>query len=76
VVIALVLGYGLMRLPYDEVLGIVAGVTGNPAILAYASDSVPTNQPELGYAIVFPTSTIIKIVAVQVLLVLFGGKSG
>jgi len=76
VLIALLLGYGLMRLPYDEVLGIVAGVTGNPAILAYASASVPTNKPELGYAIVFPTSTIIKIVAVQVLLVLFGGKSG
>lgn len=71
VFVALAISYGLMRMPYDEALGIVAGVTGNPAILAYAADSVPTNKPELGYAIVFPTSTVIKIVAVQVLLVLF-----
>ncbi|MBW4466612.1 MAG: hypothetical protein KME07_14400 [Pegethrix bostrychoides GSE-TBD4-15B] len=73
-VVGVALGLGVaLRLPYDELLGIVAGVTGNPAILAYASASVPTNKPELGYAIVFPTSTIIKIVAVQVLLVLFAG---
>ena len=73
VVVALAVSYGLMQMPYDEALGVVAGVTGNPAILAYAAASVPTNKPELGYAIVFPTSTILKIVAVQMLLVLFGG---
>ncbi|GFE67726.1 aspartate:alanine exchanger family transporter [Chroococcus sp. FPU101] len=71
VFVAFILGSGFMRLSFDEVLGVVAGVTGNPAILAYAAKSVPTNKPELGYAIVFPTSTIIKIVVVQVLLVLF-----
>lgn len=69
VLLAMVLGATLLRLRCDDLLGVVAGVTGNPAILAYASRSVPTNQPELGYAIVFPTSTIIKIIVVQVLLV-------
>jgi putative transport protein len=68
---ALGIGYGLMRLPFDQVLGVIAGVTGNPAILAYASKAVPTNQPELGYAIVFPLSTIIKIIVVQVILAPF-----
>jgi putative transport protein len=72
VLVAMILGYWLMKLTFDEVLGVVAGVTGNPAILAYAAKSVPTNKPELGYAIVFPSSTIIKIIIVQVLLVLFG----
>lgn len=71
VLLAMVLGYGLMKLPFDEVLGVIAGVTGNPAILAYAAKSVPTDKPELSYAIVFPSSTIVKIIAVQVLLVLF-----
>jgi hypothetical protein len=28
-------------------------VTGNPAILAYASRSVPTDRPDLGYALTF-----------------------
>lgn len=68
VVAAFGLGCGLFRVSFDEVLGIVAGVTGNPAILAYAAKSVPTNKPELGYAIVFPSSTIIKIIVVQILL--------
>ncbi|GAB4477130.1 MAG: aspartate:alanine exchanger family transporter [Elainellaceae cyanobacterium] len=71
VVAAFVVGCGLFRASFDEALGIVAGVTGNPAILAYAAKSVPTNKPELGYAIVFPSSTIIKIIVVQILLVWF-----
>jgi putative transport protein len=68
VLLAMALGTWLFRVRFDDLLGVVAGVTGNPAILAYASKAVPTNQPELGYAIVFPTSTIIKIIVVQVLL--------
>jgi len=71
VLIVTVLSYSLIRMPFDELLGVLAGVTGNPAILAYASKTVPTNQPELGYAIVFPSSTIIKIIVVQVIVALF-----
>lgn len=71
VVVALAIAYGGMKMPFDEAIGIVAGVTGNPAILSYASAAVPTNKPELGYAIVFPTSTIIKIIVVQILLTVF-----
>ncbi len=70
VIVSLILGYWLFNLSFDEVLGIIAGVTGNPAILAYASDVVPTNKPELGYAIIFPTSTLIKILVIQGVLVL------
>lgn len=67
VAIALILSYFLFRFPFDEMAGVVAGVTGNPAILAYASKIVPTNKPELGYALVFPTTTILKIVVVQLI---------
>ncbi|MFM7425712.1 MAG: aspartate:alanine exchanger family transporter [Elainella sp.] len=66
VLLALLLGTWFLRLPFDDLLGVVAGVTGNPAILAYASRAVPTQAPELGYAIVFPTSTIIKIIMAQI----------
>ncbi|ELR97062.1 aspartate:alanine exchanger family transporter [Gloeocapsa sp. PCC 73106] len=68
VLISLVLSYFVFRFPFDEMVGVVAGVTGNPAILAYASKIVPTNKPELGYAFVFPTTTILKIVIVQLIL--------
>ena len=38
------------------------------AILAAASRLAPTDRPDIGYAICFPSATIVKIVAVQVLL--------
>jgi len=71
VIATFAIGLWLIRTPFDELLGLVAGVTGNPAILSYAAKSVPTNKPELSYAIVFPTTTIIKIIVVQILLALF-----
>lgn len=72
VVFATIFGNLVYRTRFDELLGIISGVTGNPAVLAYASKSVPTNLPELGYAITFPTSTIFKIIVVQVLLEILG----
>jgi putative transport protein len=67
VAISGILSYFLFRFPFDEMVGVVAGVTGNPAILAYASKLVPNNKPEFGYALVFPTSTILKIIVVQLI---------
>jgi putative transport protein len=40
-------------MPFDELLGIASGVTGNPAILAYADKLAPTDRPDLGYAVIF-----------------------
>jgi len=33
----------------------------NPAILAYSNKLAPTDRPDLGYAMIFPGMTIIKI---------------
>jgi hypothetical protein len=41
---------------------------GGPAILAAAGRLAPTDKPDLGYAICFPATTIVRIIAVQVLL--------
>jgi putative transport protein len=67
VLIVLVGGY-LLRIPFDDLLGVCAGSTGNPAILAAAGRLAPTERPDIGYAICFPSTTIVKIIAVQVLL--------
>lgn len=61
----LVLGL-LLRMPYDELAGVVAGGCGNPAILAYASKLAPTDKPDLGYAMIFPGMTIAKILFVSI----------
>lgn len=71
VLLAMAFGTWLLRMPFDDLLGVISGVTGNPAILAYASRVVSSNKPELGYAIVFPTSTIIKIIVAQVVATWF-----
>jgi putative transport protein len=63
----LLMGLFVFRLPYDEVAGIVAGATGNPAILAYANKLTPTDQPDVGYAMIFPGMTIVKILFVNII---------
>ncbi len=71
VVPIMVIGLFVYRMPYDEVAGIVAGACGNPAILAYANKLTPTDRPDLGYAMIFPGMTIVKILFVDIAPALF-----
>lgn len=73
IVLTTLIGGHLMRIPFDDLLGITAGVTGNPAIAAYAAKQVPTDRPDIGYAMIFPGATIVKIIIVQ-LMIAFGGN--
>jgi putative transport protein len=66
VIVTMVVALAAFRLPFDSVAGIVAGATGNPAILAFANRIAPTDRPDIGYAMIFPSMTILKIVLVQV----------
>lgn len=67
-VLTVLVGGYLLRIPFDDLLGVCAGSTGNPAIVAAASRLAPTDRTDLGYAICFPSMTVVKIIAVQVLL--------
>lgn len=58
----------LLRIPFDDLLGMCAGCCGNPAVLAAAGRLAPTDRTDLGYAICFPATTVAKIICVQVLL--------
>jgi putative transport protein len=51
----------------------ISGATSNPAILAFASRTAPTDRPNVGYAMIFPSMTILKILFVQIAAVLLGG---
>jgi len=66
VLIVLLAGHYLMRLPYDDLLGVTSGATGNPAILVYSNQMAPTERPDIGYAMIFPSMTIVKVIAVQI----------
>jgi len=72
VAIVLFVGHYLTKIPFDDLLGVASGATGNPAILVYANRMTATERPDIGYAMIFPSMTIIKVIAVQVVGLLFG----
>jgi putative transport protein len=65
-IVVLVVGYYLMKIPYDDLVGVASGATGNPAILVYSTRMAPTERPDIGYAMIFPSMTIVKVIAVQI----------
>jgi putative transport protein len=76
VLIVLLIGHYLMRVPYDDLVGVVSGATGNPAILVYATRMAPTERPDIAYAMIFPSMTIVKVIAVQIVGLLVGVGAG
>ena len=64
--IVLLVGHYLMKIPYDDLVGVASGATGNPAILVYSTRMAPTERPDIGYAMIFPSMTIVKVIAVQI----------
>ena len=77
VLIVLLVGYFILKMNFDDLLGIASGATGNPAILAYGNSLAPTGKPDVNYAMIFPgVGTIVKIVAVQILAAAYAGAGG
>ena len=72
--IPLLIGHLVLKMPFDDLLGVTAGVTGTPAILAYAYRSYPSERVEICYAMIYPAATIVKIVIAQLLIAV--GASG
>jgi putative transport protein len=77
VLIVLLVGHYLMKIPYDDLVGVASGATGNPAILVYSTKMAPTERPDIGYAMIFPSMTIVKVICVQIVGLLAGaGAAG
>lgn len=70
VLIVLLVGHYVMKIPFDDLLGVASGATGNPAILVYSTKMAPTERPDIGYAMIFPSMTIVKVIAVQIIGIL------
>jgi putative transport protein len=67
--LALWVGHRLLGIPMSVLVGMVAGFQTQPAVLGYALEQTGNDLPSVGYASVYPTATISKIVLAQVLLV-------
>lgn len=65
--LALTLGYRL-GIPLAVLSGMVSGIHTQPAVLAFAVEKAKNDLPNVGYTMVFPVSTVGKIVFAQVLI--------
>jgi putative transport protein len=61
-------GHRALGIPFSLLSGMLAGLQTQPAVLGFATEQAGNDLPNLGYATVYPTATILKIVIVQVLL--------
>lgn len=65
--LTIVAGHKLLKIPFDALMGLVAGVHTQPACLAYANDQTHADAPNIAYASVYPAATIAKIIFAQLL---------
>ena len=66
--LALWVGYKLLKIPMTLLTGIVAGMQTQTAVLGYALEQTRNDLPNIGFASVYPAATITKIIVVQILL--------
>ena len=72
-ILALVIGYKVMRIPLGILIGVVAGMHTQPAVLAFALEQTDSELPNVGYAMVYPVAMIIKIILAQTILIFLTG---
>ena len=55
---------------FDDLLGIVAGAMGHPAILAYANQLAPTGRPSIVFGMIVPgVGVMLKVIIARVMVV-------
>jgi putative transport protein len=64
-------GHKLMHIPMGVMLGVLAGLQTQPAVLGFALEQSKNELPNIGYATVYPVALIAKILLAQLLLVIF-----
>ncbi len=70
VLLALTIGYKVLHIPMSLLIGIIAGIQTQPAVLGFALEQSGNEIPNIGYAEVYPIATIAKIIGAQLILTL------
>lgn len=71
-VVTLVIGYRLLKIPLGLLIGMLAGIQTQPAVLGFALEQTENELPNVGYAAVYPVALIFKIICAQLILALMG----
>jgi putative transport protein len=70
VLVVLLVGRFVLRVPDDALVGVMAGATGNPAIPAFGARLLQSDRVDVGYATIFPSMTIAKVIMAQLAVAL------
>ena len=63
----------ILKLNFMDLSGLIAGSMTDPPALAFASNIARSDAPTVGYATVYPLTTVLRILSAQILaIVLFG----
>jgi putative transport protein len=62
------IGYRLLKIPMSLLMGLLAGVQTQPAVLGFALEQTGNDLPNLGYASMFALAVIVKIIVAQLLV--------
>jgi putative transport protein len=74
VLFILMVGYYMLKMNFDDLLGIVSGAFGNPAILGYANQLAPTGRASIVFGMVVPgVGVVLKVIIAQVIVALAAG---
>ncbi len=65
-----ILGRVLLKLNFIELSGLLAGSMTDPPALAFACNIAGSDAPTVSYATVYPLTTLLRIIAAQVLTIL------
>jgi len=66
----LIVGHFVLRIPMSLLIGMLAGLQTNPAVLGYATSQTRNDLPNIGYATVYPVAMIAKIILAQLIIIL------
>ncbi len=58
----------VFKMPYNLLMGVMSALHTQPACLAFANERDDTGAANIGYATVFPTAMVMKILLAQVIL--------
>ena len=68
--LCLIVGYKLFKIPGSLLIGMLAGMETQPAVLGYAAEQTGNEIPNVGYTTVYPMAMIVKILIAQLLVML------
>jgi putative transport protein len=71
--VSVFVGYKVLKIPFDSVMGLTCAIHTEPASLSYATQAAGSDVPQSSYARIFPVCTVAKIILAQLLVTFPGG---